>query len=658
MLPRHYDLPEISSPAVGPRNYLIDHHRPFPVPGHAILSLRDVFTFLCSFPVQSLCIPPLIGFTMTYPLFHQIPEDLRGKADIKPDFYDTDGSPVYGDSQGWLIGHIVSKNDVATLKLYSGSPITKVFRQSYEDLFWHPLFVAERSGSVDALRLLLEIYLADPTYTEPLDHYLKRLCFSPINVACAAAHQELTQWLLHHALPQATLYGRNIRGETPLFSAASGLTGEHKGLPSNDAASSPRMMNKHEEFICFLLGQGCSVKDSNIYVKESEDNADSSYQTAELEGSVLGAAIPNAGYKMVSRLIAEGAEVHARQRWLDPIESFQKCKGVTALHIASLFWNLEGIYALMDHHGDLSVAEMVSHADEHGRLPLHWALLGYYKSTGQNDENEISSRMMSTLRLLLEANPETVNARTQQGATVFNYAVQSDTGAANIIAIVNLLLDAKPHASTFSYNTPGSRTALQDAVDNHARRGGNLRDGQLMQLLKILLAKGVDTRLSLHRLCDGIWMESIDTNLIDRLLEGADINDTDGDGCTAMHYLVRRMDQINATRYLIKLGADVNVINHKGNTPLHEVMKGTMLRRIGEDGMFDRSQPQDSPYKAREELIAILVNAGGLIDQPNSAGHTPAQLLGEIRERKRQAEAGRPSQRGSWRGSRRGCRHG
>ena len=39
--------------------------------------------------------------------------------------------------------------------------------------------------------------------------------------------------------------------------------------------------------------------------------------------------------------------------------------------------------------------------------------------------------------------------------------------------------------------------------------------------------------------------------------------------------------RIVATRYLIKLGAYVNVINHKGNTPLYELMKGTMLRRIG-----------------------------------------------------------------------------
>lgn len=324
------------------------------------------------------------------------------------------------------------------------------------------------------------------------------------------------------------------------------------------------------------------------------------------------------------------------------------------MHIASLNWNLEGIHALMDHRGDLSVAEMVSKADEHGRLPLHWALLGLYNDlqdagTDRNTQTEIPPRMIATIKLLLEANPDTINARSQQGATVFNYAVQSDTGIANIIAIMDMLLDAKPLASIFEYPDPLSPTALQDAVANHAKRhlagDVNLYNGQLMQLIEKLLAKGVDARLSLHRLCDCSWAEPIDTTMIDRLLEGTSMNDTDSDGCTAMHYLVRNMDQIDATRYLISLGADVTVVNYKGNTPLHEVMKGTMLRRMGEDGLPDPSQPLDSPYTTREELIKMLVDAGGSMDQPNKAGHTPAQLLDEVNERRRQAEAARQRSR-------------
>jgi hypothetical protein len=86
-----------------------------------------MFTIYCSFAIQSLCIPPLIGIIMTYPLFHQIPEDLQGKADVQPDFYDTDGPPVYENPEGRLIGQTISKHDVAALKLYQGSPETNIF---------------------------------------------------------------------------------------------------------------------------------------------------------------------------------------------------------------------------------------------------------------------------------------------------------------------------------------------------------------------------------------------------------------------------------------------------------------------------------------------------------------------------------------------------
>lgn len=65
------------------------------------------------------------------------------------------------------------------------------------------------------------------------------------------------------------------------------------------------------------------------------------------------------------------------------------------------------------------MAEMVSNADSHGRLPLHWALLGdfreedpeEYKDNQDEFVSQMMSRMISTVRLLLEADPNTINAR-------------------------------------------------------------------------------------------------------------------------------------------------------------------------------------------------------------------------------------------------------
>lgn len=94
-------------------------------------------------------------------------------------------------------------------------------------------------------------------------------------MACAAAQQELTLWLLDHALPQVTLHDQGEWEETPLFSAARGLKRQDDDHFSRADANPSRMMNKHEEFICFLLDRGCSVRDSNIYVKQSEEDPDS-----------------------------------------------------------------------------------------------------------------------------------------------------------------------------------------------------------------------------------------------------------------------------------------------------------------------------------------------------------------------------------------------
>lgn len=564
---------------------------------------------------------------MAYPEFHQIDEEL--KADTKPDFYDKDGSTVYEKPDGSPLYGIVASNDVAALLLYQDSLQRRgLFWQKYELSSYHPFFTAEAHGSFDVLRVLLEIYLADTRYTEPLDQYLKRLEFSPIKVACAAAQRELTLWLLNHIPLMKTLNDRDVLGQTPLFSAADVSPSEN--------------MTKHEEFICFLLEQGCSVQDSNIYVEQSIEKENPNL-CPELIGTVLGAVVPYASSKMVSRLIAEGAEVHARQKWTDKKawdrpDRIQNAKGVTALHIASLFGNFQGIHTLMDHHGDISVAAMVSNTDDHGRIPLHWALLGVLDNprsrTDQNDQYTSLPHRMDTAKLLLGANHDTINTRDKQGASVFNYVVKSDTDLSSILSVVKMLLDAKPSTSTLT-------TALEDTVRHHARRFGKALDPLFTELIETLLENGSSTHLCLHRLCDGNWRDPISPTMIDRLLESSDVNDTDSAGCTAMHYLVRYLDQIDAVRQLIDRGANVNVVDRNGNTPLHLVRRSRMFRKTDENGIPDPSQPWNHIHIVREEVIKMLVDAGGLMDQSNEAGETPTQLLAGVRGRWRKAERSR-----------------
>lgn len=144
----------------------------------------------CSFFLTTTTTPRLTSNYHGIPLFHQIDSELQdSNRQNEPAFYDTDGSPVYEAPYQALLGHIVGRNDVTALRLYQNSPHTNVFWEAYELPSWHPFFVAARNNSFDALRELLEIYLTDPVYTEPLDKYLERVGFSPINVACAASNQ-------------------------------------------------------------------------------------------------------------------------------------------------------------------------------------------------------------------------------------------------------------------------------------------------------------------------------------------------------------------------------------------------------------------------------------------------------------------------------------
>ncbi|KAJ5946870.1 ankyrin [Penicillium verhagenii] len=577
---------------------------------------------------------------MAYPHFHEVDEELQHSEIFwEPAFYDTDGSPVYETAYGFLQNEIVARNDTAALRLYHKGPDTRVFWGGYEAPNGNPFIVAQQNGSFDALRVLVEIYLEDPRYTEPLDQYLKGLGFSPMAFACTTAQKDLRLWMINHALPTMTLNDPDMFGKTPLFSAASGLGCGSKNPPEN--------LSKHEDFVFFLLDQGCSVQDSNIYSKQEEGNSQDLGPV--LEQTVLGAAIPYASYDIVSRLIAGGAQVHARQHWdespLGEPHRIINGKGVTALHIASLYSNLEGIRALTDHRCNASVSEIVSSADDHGRIPLHCALLGITNKdrsyNPQCDAYVSQPRRMDAVKLLLEASPDTINARDKDGATVCNFLLRSDTSLPDILSMLKTLLDANPLQSTLNAPNPLGATALEDAILHHSRRRGEVTDALFIELVELLLDKGVDAHLCLHRLCDFTGYDCISLNLIDRLLDLSDVNDIDATGSTAMHYLVRHMNQIDVVRHLISRGANVNVVNNKGNTPLHTVMNGTMVRRMNEDGKPDLSLPWDTPYQVREELVKIMVDAGGSMDQLNEAGETPAQLLDEKREARRKDEGRR-----------------
>ncbi|KAJ5317433.1 hypothetical protein N7508_001941 [Penicillium antarcticum] len=108
-----------------------------------------------------------------------------------------------------------------------------------------------------------------------------------------------------------------------------------------------------------------------------------------------------------------------RLEWDTGSESIGWGQKATALHIAALRGNLDGIRALADNLGDVDIAEMASTPDGSGRLPLHWTLVGAkdrrVELFGRVDQEEITAHVTRTVEVLLKANPDTLALRDQGG---------------------------------------------------------------------------------------------------------------------------------------------------------------------------------------------------------------------------------------------------
>ncbi|KGO45811.1 hypothetical protein PEX1_063430 [Penicillium expansum] len=575
-----------------------------------------------------------------YSIFREADPD----GDSRPAFHNEDGVPLYEAPYQGLLNHILSNNDLASLFLYSDSPTTKVFWGAYEPPNNHPFILASSGGRVEVLKALVGIYLADSTLKEPIDSYLERIECSPMNDACAAANRDLMLWLLNHDPPLGSLHDR-VCGDTPLFSAAQALGDQHDYNGTITARYEKQdQITRTEDFICFLLDLGCSVPNSDHYGPTYRETAsfDLNQSRGEVVSTVLGAVIPHASYQMVSRLIAEGADVHAHQMWNTGSESIGWEEKATSLHIAALHWNLDGIQALADNLGDVGIAEMASTPDGSGRLPLHWALVGAkdrrVELFGRDDQEEITAHITRTVEVLLKVNPDTLVLRDQGGLTAFDYAVTSETGLASILPVVKLLLRSSsvPPSVTGSRNHKGAHWTLLGAmIDHYARRLGS-PSAQLLELLVLLLENGADARACngrsqnlLHTMAMFRDTDCADIAIIDKLLEFVDVNHVDGNGNTPLHLMVRRLNRINTVRHIISQGANVNLVDKKGNSPLHETMHGTLVQRVFEDGDVEPIDPAELK-SIRVEMIQVLVDAGASMDLPNESGQTPLQVLDEM----------------------------
>ncbi|KAI7973778.1 hypothetical protein EIK77_002176 [Talaromyces pinophilus] len=324
-----------------------------------------------------------------------------------------DGKLIYEDVWGSLKRCIVANNDVATLKNYAAKHPRSILFQ--DEFYYHDLFyVAASSGALDALRALLDFYHANPERAK----YLETRPFSMVEVACGSGSIDMVNFLLDDDPLRETVYASEYHGGRALLCATQSLGNLSWGEDVGERELR-EYINKSEKLINMLLDRGASVREANrVY---QWDDVDEKYRLME---TALRNAMKHGSYKLLSRLIANGADVHARQ-WSVPNEFGEGDREVTALHLGSGYWNLEGIQAVLDNRGEVDLADIVSMRDDHGRLSIHWAAAGFDdQQSGHVCDGEDCTRCISIMKLLIDSNPRTVNVQDNEGKTALFYALE------------------------------------------------------------------------------------------------------------------------------------------------------------------------------------------------------------------------------------------
>ena len=532
-----------------------------------------------------------------------------------------------------LLDQIIRHNDVATLNRYlakfpnHGIAPGEVY---YDD----PFYKAASRGSTDVLRVLLKhyntLYNADPSQiSDPLD----QRGFQLLVVACQHAQLDTVLFLLDSQPPLGTVCAGDGYSNTALLAAASSVNQLRQPYfepgtkpPSYDHQIWARnSIARSEELMHMLLDRGACARDVLMYRNGP----------LVLRETALGLAIPHASYRLVRRLIDEGADIHAKQYYCHDMTGFGRAEpeDVTALHIACLNWNMEGIRALLDHQRtasndpDYNSVDLLACRDSNGCSPLHWAAAGPEPFDARiiSDGAEVPPQV-SLFELLLADNPGVINDLDKQGVTPLYYAVTCHIGCRSLhtfLAIQYLC-------------SHGADASISD------KRGRGL----------------------LHNIgYSSAYSKPIENALLDLLVEnGADINRVDPtDGRTPLHIMTQTLRQVEGARHLIRLGADIHAKDSKGDTPLHKAARGFFPPCYGFGRVEEMPTVADKIQAQDEMFAAILDEAGGdessdWMDQQNSSGETPRQLRENQRVKWREEEEarGKPRTRGGARGRGRG----
>lgn len=259
--------------------------------------------------------------------------------------------------------------------------------------------------------------------------------------------------------------------------------------------------------------------------------------------------------------------------------------GWTALHevIANAhFSNINSVVrSLLDHNADPNAK------DNYGRTPIHMFanIIGYANINRYLSQNPISREdLEKRITILVDAGAD-MSARSKENETVMNSLIYNllTTKNNNYLNTINVFLSVA-EAKGVKLNIPFFKTANYGEF-----RGSGVRDNIFGDYKSAVSAFLFDLLLTKQYGSFKQMVSHIDN-----------INTTDRNGNTFMHFLfARKNTPVNEdiVKFLVEQGADVNVRNKRGETPLDNAMKSNY--RLAD---INYSLRENFGFKTGEEL--------------------------------------------------------
>ncbi|MFT4327658.1 MAG: ankyrin repeat domain-containing protein [Wolbachia pipientis] len=241
--------------------------------------------------------------------------------------------------------------------------------------------------------------------------------------------------------------------------------------------------------------------------------------------------------------------------YVSSITNLQKSL-ITSLHLAAQNGDLDQVKLLFDNCGNIEAQ------DEFGKTPIlcaaeagKWSIVKFLLDNGANINNETTYQETPLHCAVQEGNLDIVKFLFDRGADIESQNAYNEKPLhlaikAGRLDILKLLLD---RGANINAKDKDGKTPLDVAKDQ--KHDVIIQYLEQAQLNEQLLAAVQDSDFS---------------KVKDLINLGADVNIKDKDGKTPLHYVSRSDHHLGMVKYLISKGADIDVKDNSGRTPEDE----------------------------------------------------------------------------------------